>query len=213
MLSWTKQLHILSVCCNLSYPAWKAQAPYYSGADKSLARPGRKQANVSVRMAWISFGALPCRKKKTWLQLASRCRWNRALPWYVSELVSFLVGLRTYQHAGIFSSVASLSLPYFSTSSHKRQDREKEKKRVFLFSLQLQNIYDSKKTSSSYYHKCKLHKSSCKVPVIDTFSSGTQISNFMTICTVGVEFLHADRRRDTTKLIVAVRNSENAYKN
>jgi len=36
----------------------------YRGVDKSLARPGRKQANISVRMAWISFGALPCRKKK-----------------------------------------------------------------------------------------------------------------------------------------------------
>jgi len=36
----------------------------YRSADKSLARPGRKQANVSVRMAWISFGTLPCRKKK-----------------------------------------------------------------------------------------------------------------------------------------------------
>ena len=35
----------------------------YRGADKSLARPGRKQAQVSVRMAWISFGALPCRKR------------------------------------------------------------------------------------------------------------------------------------------------------
>jgi len=33
----------------------------YKGADKSLAQPARKQANVSVRMAWISFGALPCR--------------------------------------------------------------------------------------------------------------------------------------------------------
>jgi len=33
------------------------------GAEKSLARPGRKQANVSVRMAWISFGALPRREK------------------------------------------------------------------------------------------------------------------------------------------------------
>ena len=32
----------------------------YWGADKSLARSGRKQANVSVRMVWISFGALPC---------------------------------------------------------------------------------------------------------------------------------------------------------
>jgi len=34
------------------------------GADKSLARQGRKQANVSVRRAWISFGALSCRGKK-----------------------------------------------------------------------------------------------------------------------------------------------------
>ena len=33
----------------------------YRVTGKSLARPGRKQANVSVRMAWISFGALACR--------------------------------------------------------------------------------------------------------------------------------------------------------
>ena len=33
----------------------------YRGADKSFARPGRKQANVSVRMACISFGVLPYR--------------------------------------------------------------------------------------------------------------------------------------------------------
>jgi len=36
----------------------------YRGADKSLARPGSKQANVFVIMAWISFGVLPCRKKR-----------------------------------------------------------------------------------------------------------------------------------------------------
>ena len=35
----------------------------YRGADKSLARPGRKQSNVSVRITGISFGALPCKKK------------------------------------------------------------------------------------------------------------------------------------------------------
>jgi len=29
----------------------------------SLTRPGRKQANISVRMARISFGALPCRNR------------------------------------------------------------------------------------------------------------------------------------------------------
>jgi len=45
--------------------AFKAHSvKWYRGADKSLARPGRKQPNVSVRMAWISFGALPCRKRK-----------------------------------------------------------------------------------------------------------------------------------------------------
>ena len=36
----------------------------YRGADKSLASPGMEQANVSVWMARISFGALPCRGKK-----------------------------------------------------------------------------------------------------------------------------------------------------
>ena len=72
----------------------------YRGADKSLARPGRKQANVSVRMPWISFGASPCKEKKNRWQLASRYCWNRARPWHASELVPFLVGLRTYQHPG-----------------------------------------------------------------------------------------------------------------
>jgi len=48
-------------------PVWEAVSSFlwfYRGADKSLARPGRKQANVSVRMTRISFGALPSRKKK-----------------------------------------------------------------------------------------------------------------------------------------------------
>ena len=52
-------------------------------------------------MAWISFGALTCRKQIL-CQLASQCCWNHARPWHASELVSFLVGLRTYQHPGIF---------------------------------------------------------------------------------------------------------------
>ena len=53
-------------------------------------------------MAWVSFGALSCRKKKTWWQLASRCCRNRARPWHASELVSFLFGLMTHQHPGIW---------------------------------------------------------------------------------------------------------------
>ena len=40
--------------------------PVYWGADNTLARPGRKQANVSVRMARISFGAVHCRGGGFW---------------------------------------------------------------------------------------------------------------------------------------------------
>jgi len=46
---------------------WGRDVPhntFYMGAYKSLARPERKPDNVSVRMAWISFGALPSREKK-----------------------------------------------------------------------------------------------------------------------------------------------------
>ena len=38
------------------------------GADKSLDRPGRKQANVSVRMAW--FPSAPCLQEKKYLMTA-----------------------------------------------------------------------------------------------------------------------------------------------
>jgi len=48
---------------------------------------------------WREFLSAPCLAgKKTWRQLTSRRCWNRARPWHASELVSFLVGLRTYQH-------------------------------------------------------------------------------------------------------------------
>ena len=48
---------------------------------------------------WCEFPSAPCLAgKKNWLQLASRCGWNRACPWHASKLVSFLLGLRTYQH-------------------------------------------------------------------------------------------------------------------
>jgi len=97
----------------------------YRGADRSLALPGRKVANVSVRMAWISFGALPCRKKK--LEDSSRldaveiARVAR----HASELVSFLVGLRTYQHLGTFNlrflKVMSFWGKYWTRFSDRRR--------------------------------------------------------------------------------------------
>jgi len=64
---------------------------FYSGADKSLARPGRKQTNASVRMACISFGALPCRKKKlddsSHLEVVQIARFPDTLPsWFPSWL-------------------------------------------------------------------------------------------------------------------------------
>ena len=44
----------------------------------TVAYNGACSPDVSVRMAWISFGASPCRKITCW-QLVSRCCWNRAL--------------------------------------------------------------------------------------------------------------------------------------
>jgi len=38
---------------------------------------GASYPNVSIRMAWISFDALPYRKEKSWWELASQCCWNR----------------------------------------------------------------------------------------------------------------------------------------
>jgi len=63
----------------------------YRCADKSLARPGRKQANVSVRMPWISFGALPCRKRNLMTARFSILSKSRAsLTWFRA---CFLPGL------------------------------------------------------------------------------------------------------------------------
>ena len=51
----------------------------------TVAYDGACSPNVSVRMACISSGALPCRRKRTWWQLVSLCCWNRA-----SRLTCFL---------------------------------------------------------------------------------------------------------------------------
>ena len=44
----------------------------------TVAYDGACSPKVSVTMAWISVGVLPCRKKKPWWQLASPCCLNRA---------------------------------------------------------------------------------------------------------------------------------------
>ena len=49
---------------------------------------------------WLEFPSAPCLAvKETRWHLVSPCCWNRARPWQASEFVSFLVGLRTYQHS------------------------------------------------------------------------------------------------------------------
>ena len=57
-LTW-RHIH-LNYVRQVYYSYQEMHKHMYRGADNSLAQPGRKQANVSVRMAWISFGALPC---------------------------------------------------------------------------------------------------------------------------------------------------------
>ena len=65
-----------------------------------------KKANVSVRMVWISFGALPCRKKE---KPYDNSRFDvveiARVSWHASELFSFPVGQRTYQHHAVFVCV------------------------------------------------------------------------------------------------------------
>ena len=67
--TWLSVVHVTylrSTTSQISMQYWFTPREYelYRGADKSLARPGRKQAKVSDKMAWISFGVLPCWKKK-----------------------------------------------------------------------------------------------------------------------------------------------------
>ena len=73
---------------------------YFRGADKSLAWPGRKQANVSVRMAWISFSALPCRKKELMTARVSMLLKSRA-SLKCFRTCFFPVALKSYQHPGM----------------------------------------------------------------------------------------------------------------
>ena len=66
---------------------WVVQHEAHNRWKKSLCLnyDGACSPKVSVKIAWISFGPVPCRKKKTWWQLASPCCWNRA-----SRLTCFL---------------------------------------------------------------------------------------------------------------------------
>ena len=73
-----------------------------------LARPGRKQANVSVRMAWIFFGALLAEKEKETLIIAR-----------VSMLLKSRASLACFQACLLPGRAKDLSAPlYFSSPKH-----------------------------------------------------------------------------------------------
>ena len=62
-----QEVAALNIFCSMLYFFIKSDTHKelkYRDADKFLARPGRKQANVSVRTAWISFGGLAFKEKK-----------------------------------------------------------------------------------------------------------------------------------------------------
>jgi len=72
---------VITVLCRPGRGASQVEkSPRLNWASQFLtvAWDGAYSPNVSVRMAWISFGALFCREKRTCWQLASRCCWSRA---------------------------------------------------------------------------------------------------------------------------------------
>jgi len=78
---WSIISGVVTVLCRQGRGASQVEkSPCLNWATQFLtvAYDGTCSPNVSLRMAWISFGALPCRGKKSWWQLASRCCWNRA---------------------------------------------------------------------------------------------------------------------------------------
>jgi len=64
--------------CSIWRRLWTCRKTDYRGADKSLARSEKTQANISVRMAFVSFGALPCKKKSLMIARVSMLLKSRA---------------------------------------------------------------------------------------------------------------------------------------
>ena len=101
VFSFSLQLLCGEICHSKKHSARRYDECTYRGADKSLVRAGRKQANVFVRMAWISFGALPCRGKwkldgSSRLDVVEIAGVHDMLP----SLFHSLSRLRTFQHPG-----------------------------------------------------------------------------------------------------------------
>ena len=81
----------------------------YRSAGKSLARPGTKQARNHVRDA-RGFNNIETRAVINFFFCKSRCRRKFVSFWQKHYLVSFLIGLRTYQHPCITRGFIQLIL-------------------------------------------------------------------------------------------------------
>ena len=72
-------------------------------------QPDQEGNKLMFLSEWREFPSARCLAgKTTWWQLASRCCWNCTRPWHASKLVSFLVGLRTYQHPGSYCVLSTV---------------------------------------------------------------------------------------------------------
>ena len=93
----------------------------YRGADKSLARPERKQANVLSEWREFPSALSLAGKKKLDISRLDVVEIAR-VAWHAFELVSFLVGLRTYQHPGILL-VLLLHFPLITGDNSKNNGK------------------------------------------------------------------------------------------
>jgi len=107
----------------------------YRDADKSLARPGRKEAYVSVRTERISFGALPCRKKNLMPARVSMLLKSRAsvicfracfLPGRAKDLSALRYCLANYILSG-FSRICDLIVNQYRQAVHVTEEALLEK--------------------------------------------------------------------------------------
>ena len=108
---------VLCVCvCVCQFTATSASTATWVLISPYPDQEGNKLMFLSE---WREFPSAPClAKRKPWWQLASRCCWNRAHTWHASELVSFLVGLRIYQHPGICSDLQIIKVSILSSNQH-----------------------------------------------------------------------------------------------
>jgi hypothetical protein len=95
-----KVSHYLHICnCDKQYLLHNVYT--YRNADKSLARPGRKQATSMSKSSWTMD---PTRSREmpscSATDLAKIRRSSKISSWILS-IISGVVGLRTYQHPGV----------------------------------------------------------------------------------------------------------------